>query len=157
MLQLNLPSFDIKIKKTKHGIFLFDRLRSKYVAFTPEEWVRQHFVEFLISYRAYPSGLIVNEMQIKHHKCTRRCDTIIYNRLLQPLAIIEYKAPHIPISQEVFEQIARYNHVLNVPCLMLSNGLNHHACLINASTGKVAFLKDIPHYSELLSLVPSKA
>lgn len=149
MLKLNLPPCDIKIKKTENGILLFDKLRSKYVAFTPEEWVRQNFVHFLIAEKQYPAGLILNEMQIKLHKSVKRCDSVVYNKDLKPLAIVEYKAPRIRITQSTFEQIARYNYVLHVPCLIMSNGINHYACRIDYRHCRIHYLRDIPSYEEL--------
>ncbi len=151
MYPLNLPSFDAKIKKTEKGILIFDILRRKYVVLTPEEWVRQHFVHYLVADRKYPASLMGNEVGIKLHTLTRRCDTVIYNRQLQPLMVIEYKEPKVPITQQVFEQIIRYNRVLRVPFLVASNGMSHYCCHMNYKDQSVTYLKEFPNYETLLN------
>lgn len=93
MLELNLPSFDINVKKIGGKLSILDPLRRKFVALTPEEWVRQHFVNFLLREKGYPAALIANEIQIDLNKLKKRCDSVVYNRDLSPLMIIEYKAP----------------------------------------------------------------
>lgn len=92
MLELNLPPCEINIKKDGENLIVFDRLRAKYVALTPEEWVRQNFINYLIGHKGYPPMLIANEMQIKLGKRTKRCDSVVYDNQLHPLAIVEYKA-----------------------------------------------------------------
>lgn len=154
-MELNLPSFDVKVRRLPSGqAQIFDELRQKYVALTPEEWVRQHFVNFLIGYRSYPKGLIANEVGLTFNKCRRRCDTIVYDKFAQPIAIIEYKAPDIEINIGVFDQIVRYNMVLGVKYLFVSNGLTHYCCRISQKEGsdklEYVFLRDIPAY-ELLN------
>ena len=111
MLSLNLPVFDIKIRIRNGKKVIFDQIRRRYVALTPEEWVRQHFVSFLINHKGYPKELMANEMQINLNGMKKRCDTVLYNRHLQPQMIIEYKSPSVPITQAVFDQIMRYNSV----------------------------------------------
>lgn len=148
MQALNLPPYDARLRRLPSGLAqVYDRLRQKFVALTPEEWVRQHFVNFLISNRSYPPALMANEVGITHNGCRRRCDTIIYDRYAAPLAIVEYKAPEVDITPGVFDQIARYNMVLGVKCLMVSNGLKHYCCRVQGS--EYAFLRDIPAYSDL--------
>lgn len=149
MLKLNLPPFAINIKKTGGKLFAFDRLRRKYVALTPEEWVRQHFINFLIEHKGYPESLIANEIQIDLNGQKRRCDSVVYNRELSPLVIIEYKASDVNISQDVFDQIARYNIVLRVQYLIISNGLNHYCCKIDYENQTFKYLNDIPDYKDL--------
>lgn len=151
MYPLNLPSFDAKIKKTEKGILIFDILRRKYVVLTPEEWVRQHFVHYLVGDKKYPASLMGNEVGIKLHTLNRRCDTVIYDRQLQPLMVIEYKEPKVPITQQVFEQIIRYNRVLRVPFLVVSNGMSHYCCHMNYEDQSVTYLKEIPDYEALLN------
>lgn len=119
------------------------------MALTPEEWVRQHFVYYLISERNYPGSLIANETGIKLHSLLRRCDTVVYNRLLEPLMVIEYKRPTVPITQEVFDQITRYNSVLKVPYMIVSNGLVHHCCQMDYEAQTYHYLTDIPSYEEI--------
>ena len=149
MLPLNLPNFDIKVKKSADQLLVWDETRRKYVALTPEEWVRQHFVHFLISEKGYRQELIANEVSIKLNGTAKRCDTVIYDRLLTPLMIVEYKAPSITITPKVFDQIVRYNRVLHVQYLIVSNGLRHFCCQINYETQSYRFLKEIPDAQEV--------
>lgn len=149
MLELNLPSFDINVKKIGGKISILDPLRRKFVALTPEEWVRQHFVNFLLREKGYPAALIANEVQIDLNKLKKRCDSVVYNRDLSPLMIIEYKAPDVDITQQVFDQIVRYNIVLKVKYLIVSNGLNHYCCIMNYDKQSFNYLSDIPNYTDL--------
>lgn len=149
MIDLNLPTFDYKLQKTDSGIQIYDRIRQKFVALTPEEWVRQHFVEYLINNKFVPQSLIANEIGLNLNGTRRRCDTVIYTRSLSPLAIVEYKAPTIEITQATFDQIVRYNMVLQARYLIVSNGLNHYCCAIDYPNQTYCFLKEIPPYSEL--------
>ena len=125
-------------------------LRRRFVALTPEEWVRQHFVAHLTADLGYPAPLLANEVAITLNSTSRRCDTVLYSpQGLRPQMIVEYKAPHIRITQKVFDQIVRYNSVLRVPYLIVSNGLTHYCCHIDYTTPRVTFLPTIPPYSEL--------
>lgn len=149
MFELNLPSFQANIKKTDGKLSIFDRLRRRFVALTPEEWVRQHFINFLICEKGYPETLIANEMQIDLNKQKKRCDSVVYDRQMQPLAIVEYKAPDVKITQEVFNQIATYNIVLKVNYLIISNGMEHYCCYIDYNKQTFTYLKDIPSFSDI--------
>ncbi|WP_299231450.1 type I restriction enzyme HsdR N-terminal domain-containing protein [uncultured Bacteroides sp.] len=149
MLSLNLPSASLKIADVSGKKQVFDILRKKYVALTPEEWVRQHFVHYLIRHLGYPSGLLANEVGITLNGCSRRCDTVLYDTSLSPRMIVEYKASDVPITRKVFSQILRYNIVLRVDYLIVSNGLNHYCCKVDYTTGTTTFLTSVPHYSEL--------
>ncbi|WP_101689668.1 type I restriction enzyme HsdR N-terminal domain-containing protein [Dysgonomonas massiliensis] len=150
MFELNLPSFNPNIKKVNGRISIFDRLRRRFVALTPEEWVRQHFVNFLITERNYPESLIANEIQIDLNKQKKRCDSVVYGRDMKPLLILEYKAPEIKITQEVFNQIANYNIVLHVNYLIVSNGMEHYCCYVDYEKQSIKYLADIPSYESLL-------
>ena len=130
MLSLNLPSYEIKIAERNGKNVIFDMLRKRYVALTPEEWVRQHFVHYLTDYKGYPKGLLANEIQLDLNGTKKRCDTVLYNKDLSAKLIVEYKAPHIEITQTVFDQITRYNMVLKVDYLIVSNGTITAAILI---------------------------
>ncbi len=141
MIRLNLPSFDIKVSGSKQHPQILDVLRRKFITLTPEEWVRQHFVHFLI-----------NEIQLKCGDKVLRADSVLYSRELQPRMIIEYKAPHIPITQKVFDQISVYNLLLHVDFLVVSNGLEHYICKMDYESKKYVFLETIPDYSDLLTL-----
>ena len=128
---------------------IFDRLRGKFVALTPEEWVRQHFVAFLIDHKGYPAGLMANEVALSLNGTSRRSDSVVYDHSAKPLVIIEYKAPSVRISQKTFDQIIRYNMVFQAPYLIVSNGLNHYCCHIDFENRSYKFLPDIPSYQEL--------
>ena len=151
MTRLNLPPFEIKLRGTKAQPQIFDILRKKYIALTPEEWVRQHFVHFLVEHKGYPAALMANEIQLKVSEETLRADSVLYSRDLKPRIIIEYKAPHIPITQKVFDQISIYNMLLHVDYLVVSNGLQHYICKMDYNDKKYLFLEDIPDYKELLT------
>jgi hypothetical protein len=147
MPELNLPSFDKKVIQKDGKPFIFDIIRRQYVALTPEEWVRQHFVHYLISEKGYPQSLMANEVQLKLNGMSRRCDTVVYDRTLRPRVIVEYKAPTVNITQQVFDQICRYNMVLQVDYLIVSNGLVHYCCKVDNNTHTYTFLKDIPTHT----------
>lgn len=149
MFKLNLPAFDIKMKREDNCLLVWDRLRKKYIVLTPEEWVRQHFINYLITEKKYPESLIANEQQIILNNCKKRCDSVVYNNTLQPIVIVEYKSPDVKISQNVFEQVARYNIVLKVGYLIVSNGLEHYCCKIDYNEQSYTYLKEIPSYKEL--------
>ena len=149
MLPLNLPSYPAKILKRNGKNVIFDPLRQKYVALTPEEWVRQHFVHFLTDFKGYPKGLLANEIQLDLNGTKKRCDTVLFNKDLSARMIVEYKAPNIEITQAVFDQITRYNMVLKVEYLIVSNGIRHYCCRIDYNTMQYTFLPDIPAFAEL--------
>ena len=149
-MKLNLPQYEFNIKKDSTGNFkIFDSLRRKFVALTPEEWVRQNFVAFLINDKRFPAGLMNNEISLTQNGISRRCDTLIADRHGNPFMIVEYKAPSIQISQKVFDQIVRYNMVLRAKYLVVSNGLSHYCCKIDYATNSYSFLPDIPDYDSL--------
>ena len=149
MLELSLPGFDYKVKKQNGTVMIFDIVRKKYVVLTPEEWVRQHFVHFLIAHKGYPNALLANEVMVKLNGTTKRCDTVLYRRDLSARMIVEYKAPHIEITQAVFDQITRYNMVLKVDYLIVSNGMQHYCCRMDYENQSYTFLQDIPDYKSL--------
>jgi type I site-specific restriction endonuclease len=146
MLSLNLPLYRPKVSQKNGKRFIFDPLRQKNVVLTPEEWVRQHFVNYLVTEKNYPKELLANEVTIAFNHHSKRCDTVVYNCYLEPLAIIEYKAPSVLITQAVFEQIARYNLSLRVGFLMVSNGLTHYCCRMDYEKMNYSFLQYIPPY-----------
>ncbi len=149
MLSLNLPPYATKIAVRDGKNTIWDIIRRKYVALTPEEWVRQHFVHFLVEHKGYPVSLLANEVALVLNGTSRRCDTVLYDRTLSPRMIMEYKAPHIPITQKVFDQISRYNLVFRVDYLIVSNGLSHYCCRMDYENHSYQFLSDIPEYGEL--------
>ena len=149
MFRLNLPTYEIKIAQRGNKQLIFDFLRRKYVALTPEEWVRQHFVHYLIEHKGYPAGLIGNEIELNVGEKRLRCDTILYNKVAQPQMIIEYKAPQIKLQQKTFDQISAYNLLLKVDYLIVSNGMQHICCRMDYENQKYCFLEGIPNYQEL--------
>ena len=116
---------------------------------TPEEWVRQHFVHYLLEQKGYPQALMANEVQVVLNGRRRRCDTVLYRRDLTARMIIEYKKPEVEITQAVFDQITRYNMVLRVDYLIVSNGMQHYCCRIDYEKGSYYFLPEIPDYHQL--------
>lgn len=149
MLSLNLPAFNAKIETRNGKNVIFDVIRRRYVALTPEEWVRQHFVHFLLAHKGYPQSLIANEVQVQLNNTKKRCDTVLYRRDLTARMIVEYKAPEIEITQKVFDQITRYNMVLKVDYLIVSNGIQHYCCRMDYEQNSYTFLKEIPDYQLL--------
>jgi len=149
MFALNLPTFNAKISSYGKKSMIFDVIRQRYVTLTPEEWVRQHFVHYLMEHKGYPMSLLANEIQIKLNGTSKRCDTVLYNRDLSPQLIVEYKAPSVEITQKVFDQISRYNMVLRVDYLIVSNGLQHYCCRMDYEQQSYHFLPEIPNYNEL--------
>ena len=148
-MEINLPPYEIKLRDQDGRRQIFDFLRRRYVALTPEEWVRQHFVHYIIEQKGYPKGLLANEVELQIGDKKLRCDTLLYNRALQPRMIIEYKAPDIAITQRVFNQITVYNFLLHVDYLIVSNGCQHYCCRMDYEKGEYTFLQDIPLYTEL--------
>lgn len=148
---LNLPPRRIELRRNQRDMLeVYDPLRHKWLVLTPEEWVRQHFVAHLIGDLGYPPHLMANEVTVKLNGLTRRCDSVVWRRADgSPLMILEYKAPSIELSRTVFDQIVRYNMVLQAPYLIVSNGLSHYCCSVNCEKGTYAFLSDIPPYSSL--------
>lgn len=126
---------------------VFDPLRSKYVALTPEEYVRQHFIAWMTDDLGYPASLMQNEVSLSLNNTKRRCDTVVFRSDGSPLVIVEYKAPTISITQNVFDQIARYNMVLQSRYLIVSNGLRHFCCEMNYENESYVFLPKIPAWT----------
>lgn len=149
MYSLNLPKYEIKIGGTTEKPTIFDFLRRKHIRLTPEEWVRQHFVHYLVEHKNYPKTLLANEVELRVGEKRLRCDTLLYNKALQPVMIIEYKAPTVALQQSVFDQIATYNLLLHVDYLIISNGLCHYCCRMDYENKKYLFLKDIPDYKNI--------
>lgn len=149
--QLLLPPFEANLRKDKEGrTLIYDILRRKYVALTPEEWVRQHFIHFLIEKKNYPRQLLGNEISLTVGNTPRRCDSLLLNpKTAAPLIIIEYKAPHINITQNTFQQILSYNTILKATYLIVSNGLKHYMVKIDYSKQQSIFLKEIPDFNKL--------
>lgn len=149
MFSLNLPEYDAQLRKEGEKIHIYDDLRKKFVCLTPEEWVRQHFVHFLIERLGYPFALMANEKQIQVGNTIKRFDSLLYDRLLRPHVLMEYKAPSVELSDKVVSQAVRYNCVLHVPYLFISNGLEHLAYRIDYAGQSYTALDHIPPYIEI--------
>ena len=148
-MKLNLPKYDFLLKEENGKTFIWDSLRNRFVTLTPEEEVRQRFIATLITQKGYPAGRMGNEISLIQNNIKRRCDTVVYNKFGSPCAIIEYKAPNIEITQEVFNQITRYNSVLKVDYIIVSNGIRSYCCKFNYTNNTYTFMKDIPNYNEI--------
>lgn len=149
-MQLNLPQYEFKTRKTaKDKTEIFDNIRKKYVILTPEEWVRQNFLRFLVKEKGYPQSLISVEKGLIVNRMQKRFDAVAYNTGGQPAALIEFKAPDIAINQRVFEQIAAYNIKLKVRYLIVSNGITHYCCRMDYEKNNYIFLDKIPVFGDL--------
>ena len=149
MQQLHLPDHGVKTKQTPAGATVFDPVRRKWVALTPEEWVRQHFLQFMVQDLGCPASLIAVEKAITLHGLSKRADLVVYGTDGAPLALVECKAPQVKLDQAVFEQAARYNVVFRVAWLFVTNGLQHYCCRIEHSTGAVHFLQELPGFTAM--------
>ena len=147
MIPLKLPQYNLNIKQSEGKSSVFDIIRKKYVALTREEWVRQNFIHFLIEEKNYPQSLISVEYSLKLLKMHKRSDIVLFDNQGSPRVIVECKAPEIKISQDTFDQAARYNMSLKVDYLIVSNGLDHYCCKINYEKESYEFLTDVPDYS----------
>lgn len=128
---------------------LFDPLRGKYVALTPEEYVRRHFTQWLMDEKHYPSSFMANEVSIDVNGAPRRCDTLVFGLDRKPLVVVEYKAPTVTISQDTFDQIARYNLALKARYLIVSNGMNHYCCVLDIASGGYHFIPGVPDWNDI--------
>jgi len=146
MKQLNLPEYDFRVRNEDGKQMIFDTIRRKFVVLTPEEWVRQHFIQFLKNEKKYPESLMAVEKQIMVNGKQRRFDLLIYNRKGQPHLIAEFKAPNVKITQDTFDQVVRYNMALHVERVVVSNGLQHFVCDIDYDNNSYAFLREIPEF-----------
>ena len=144
---LNFPKFDYRFKSTENKVSIFDIIRKKFVILQPEEWVRQHCVHYLIDHKKYPKSLINVEKELTVNGLKKRYDIVIFNPDGSIFLIVECKAHNITISQDTFDQIARYNMSLNATYLMATNGINHYYCQMAYEAKQYSFLKEIPNYS----------
>lgn len=140
---INLPKAELKLSRKDDLVYVWCILRKKNLICTPEEWVRQHVIHLLIS-EGIPKGLIASEFKLEYNGLSKRADLVVYNREQNPILIVECKAPEINLTQQVFNQIAGYNHELKVDYLMMTNGLEHIYCHVNQSTGQVQYLESLP-------------
>ncbi|MCC8409935.1 type I restriction enzyme HsdR N-terminal domain-containing protein [Mucilaginibacter sp. UR6-1] len=146
---LALPPYPFKITEANGQLTLFDELRKRTIIITPEEWVRQHFVQYLINQKQYPKALMRLEGGLKLNGMSRRTDIVVFNRDGERILMVECKAPSVSIDQKVFDQIARYNMAHRVSLLAVTNGLQHYCCRIDHEQGSYRFIADLPGFNEL--------
>ncbi len=151
MKTLNLPTYKFQTAEREGKRVIYDPLREQYVRLTPEEWVRQHFVQYLIQALNAPAGLVAVEAAFQYQDQPRRADVIVHDRQGDPLLLVECKAPRVSINQDAFDQCARYNIVLGAPYLVVTNGQTHYACAIDFDARSYTFLDDLPPYDDLQS------
>lgn len=145
---LNLPKANLKLRNRDGLTYVWSILRKKELVLTPEEWVRQHIVHFLINDCNVPEGLIASEYQLTYNSRSKRADVVVFGKDQKPKLIIECKAPEVNLTEATFRQIAQYNHELQVELLMMSNGIDHIYCEVNQSNGSITYFQEI---KELLS------
>jgi len=143
---LNLPPHPFKISDNNGQLTLFDEIRKKHIIITPEEWVRQHFVQYLINQKKYPKSLIKLEGGVKLNGMPRRTDIVVFNSAGEKILLVECKAPSIEVNQKVFDQVARYNITHRIPLLAVTNGLQHYYCRVDFDNKKYHFLEQLPEY-----------
>lgn len=149
-MQLNLPAIKLKTRISKTGkTEVFDSFRKKYVVLTPEEWVRQHFLLYLVNIKGYPISLIAVEKGLKVNQMQKRFDAVVYDNNKKPVVLVEFKSPQVKPDQNVFDQVSRYNLAIKVNYLIVSNGLNHYCCRMDYENNKYQFLKEVPGFKEL--------
>jgi hypothetical protein len=146
MQVLNLPLYQFKLKQQGVRTQIFDTIRKKYVALTPEEWVRQNFLQYLIQEKKFPASLIAVEAGLKYNQLQKRMDVLVYDKQGNPHLMVECKAPEVKITQDVFDQIARYNMVFKVKYLVVTNGINHFCCMMDYTANTYSYLELIPNF-----------
>lgn len=151
-LPLNMPHYPFKLIRDGERLLIYDELRKKNLILSPEEWVRQHWIQYLVLEKNFPKSLIQAEGGLMLNSLSKRTDLVAFNRLGNRILIAEFKAPHIKISQNTFDQIARYNIVHKVPYLLVSNGLQHYYCFVDFKTTQYQFLADLPDFEEMMKV-----
>ena len=149
MQQLHFPNYNFRFKNSENKVSIFDEIRKKFIILTPEEWVRQHVVQFLMLEKKYPKSLINVEKVLKVNELRKRYDVVVFNPDGTIFILVECKAPEIKIAQTTFDQIARYNLTLKATYLMVTNGLNHYFCQMDFENEKYQFLQDVPEYNRI--------
>lgn len=144
MQRLNLPEYSFKTKVVDGKTQVFDAIRKKYVVLTPEEWVRQNFLQYLVNEKKYPASRIALEYPLQYNALSKRGDIVIFSKNGLPEIIIECKAPSVKVSQDTFDQAARYNFVLKLRYLVVTNGLQHYCCEMDYEKESYTFLPDLP-------------
>lgn len=148
MQKLNFPTYSFRFKNSENKPYIFDEIRKKFIVLTPEEWVRQHTIQYLIQEKKYPKSYINVEKLVKVNDINKRYDIVIFNSSGSINLLIECKAPEVTIKQQTFDQIAQYNLVLKAEYLMVTNGLNHYFCIMDFENEKYTFLKELPDFKK---------
>lgn len=146
MLDLNLPKYDFKVKIDNGKKQIFDSVRKRFVVLTPEEWVRQHFIQFLHRQKGFPLSLMGVEFSLQYNGMQKRADIICFKTDGKPFLLVECKSFRVSIQQKVFDQIARYNFDLQVPYLVVTNGIDHFCCTLNEQKKTYEFIEEIPSF-----------
>lgn len=146
MKQLNFPIYSFRFKNSENKTYIFDEIRKKFIILTPEEWVRQNTLHYLIYEKKYSKSYINVEKLVKVNGINKRYDIVVFNSNGSIFLLIECKAPEVTISQQTFDQIAQYNLILKAEHLMVTNGLNHYFCQMDFENEKYLFLKELPDY-----------
>lgn len=149
MKTLNLPTYSFSVKSEEGRSFIFDAFRKKYVLLTPEEWVRQHFLQYLVQDKKFPASLIAVEQEFRFNRMKKRTDILAYNSQGEPVFLVECKSPAVTVSNKVFDQIGLYNLSYNVPWLVVTNGLKHYCCRFDKESGQYRFTDRIPEWKEI--------
>lgn len=149
MHKLNLPLCQFRFQNKDGNVEIFDVVRKKFVVLTPEEWVRQHFIHYLINQKGFPPSLMQLEKPLNYNQLEKRSDIVVYDKAANPAVMVECKSPQISITQDTFDQIARYNFSLKVRYLIVTNGINHFCCKMDYETSSYSFIPQIPLYKEL--------
>lgn len=151
MKALNLPPYDAKLRRVGEHSQIFDEVRRKWLKLTPEEWVRQHFIQYLKTEKGYPLPMMAVEKGLSLYGLQKRADIVCYGKQGQPLLIVECKAPEIRLNNDTFAQAANYNHQLKVPYLIITNGMDHYCAIVDLQKGTYSFLKSIPDFLSIHS------
>ncbi len=146
MQKLNFPDYTLRFKNSENKVAIFDEIRKKFIVLTPEEWVRQHTIQLLLNDKQYPKSYINVEKVIKINDLIKRYDVIVFQPNGEIFLLIECKAPSVVISQDTFDQIARYNMTAKAKYMMVTNGLNHYFCQMDYKQEKYIFLRDLPEF-----------
>jgi len=152
-MQLNLPSYAFRTFQKEGKSLIFDALRHRWVKLTPEEWVRQNFVRYLVEEKHFPASLISVERSLRFNRQDFRADAVVFSTAGRPLLVIECKAPEVAVSQKVFDQIVRYNVEFQVDFLIVTNGLSHYCCKLDKQNQSYDFLREIPDYREINEII----
>ncbi|GJM30163.1 MAG: restriction endonuclease subunit R [Cyclobacteriaceae bacterium] len=147
MIKLNLPDYPLKTRCQGNQDFIFDQFRKKYVLLTPEEWVRQHFLNYLVNDLGYPKSLVKVESGLSVNRMGKRTDILVYSQQIKPFLLIECKAANVPLSDKTFDQLSLYNQAIRAEYLVITNGIKHYCCFMDYETNSYQFQSQLPAYN----------